>query len=115
MFTPWTITARPSASVIQRPEVASGGSGPGGGEGAAVEVVSVADMQVAVEALLLRQPLGSVRADRRPDIAEDRRRLAVRPGGAALDLLAGAGREGGRHPVEEDAVVARAAERAHLR
>ena len=55
----------------------------------AVEVVAVAVVEVAVEGLLLGEPLGGVGADRGADVAEDRRRLAAGLGGAGLDVARG--------------------------
>src|SRR5205085_5009091 len=97
-----------------------GGVGGGDAYGAlglaeAVEVVAVALVEVAVEGLLLGEALGGVGADGGADVAEDRRRSAAGLGGSLFDLLSGAGGEAGGHPVEEDAVVGAAGERAHLR
>ena len=52
----------------------------------AVEVVAVAVVEVAVERLLLGQPLGGVVADGGADVAEHRRRLAAGLRGARLDV-----------------------------
>src|SRR5215208_6192106 len=50
------------------------------------ELTAIAIVQVTVEGLNLREPLGRVVADRRADISEYRRRLATRFCGARMDV-----------------------------
>ncbi len=78
-------------------------------------MVPVAVVEIAVERLLLGEPLGGVGADRRAHVAEDRRRVSGNARSPGLDVEPCGCREGGGHPVEEGAVECRAGEPAHPR
>ena len=67
-------------------------------------MVAVAVVEVAVEGLLLGQALRGVGADGGAHVAEHRRGFAAGFARAGMDVLARAGRELGRHPVEEGPV-----------
>ena len=97
--------------------LAVGGGDADGARGLAEagEVVSIAVVEIAVEGLLLGEPLRGVGAGGRAHVAQHRRWLTTGLASARVDLVSRARRELGGHPVEEGPVEVASGERAHLR